>query len=242
MRGVCGVLMDNIIRVFIGHDSRAPHHTDVCRQSILRHTDAPVLIELLDMDALRRASMYRRWHYLGEDGAQVDGQDGRPFSSEFAFTRFLVPALTQWQGHAIFCDSDFMFKDDIAELWKARREDKAVQVAKQHYVSSKTRKKGGAIQENYTRKNWSSLILWNNAHHANSALTTYTVNTFPGNWLHTFSWLEDDQIGHLDLGWNWIEGTTQAVPRAVHFTLGVPDLEECRNAKYADEWLDYLEY
>jgi len=233
--------MDNIIRVFIGHDSKTPHHTEVCRQSILKHTDSPVLIETLDQDALRRAALYRRWFYMGKDDAMVDGQDGRPFSSEFAFTRFMVPALMQWTGSAIFCDSDFMFRDDIAKLWDERDERYAVQVAKQSYTSRAKTKKSGAVQQNYKRKNWSSLILWNCGHMANKALTTHMVNTFPGFFLHGLNWLRDGEIGDLRHGWNWIEGTTDCTASAVHFTLGTPDIEAYRNMKYADEWRSYLD-
>ena len=233
--------MDNIIRVFIGHDSKAPHHTEVCKQSILRHATKPVLIETLDQDALRRASLYRRWFYRDSDDALVDGADGRPFSSEFAFTRFMIPALMQWKGSAIFCDSDFMFRDDINKLWHEHDERYAVQVAQQKYISKAKTKKTGVPQQNYNRKNWSSLILWNCGHQANRELTTHVVNTFPGSYLHGFGWLRAGEIGTIRHGWNWIEGTTSSSASAVHFTLGTPDLEAYRNMKFADEWRAYLD-
>lgn len=231
--------MQDIIRVFIGHDSRTPNHTEVCRESILANTQSPVFIETLDMDALRRASLYRRWHYMNEDEVIVDGVDGRPFSSEFTFTRFLIPCLMQWKGYAIFCDSDFMFKGDIQEIWDTRDSRYAVRVAKQEYASRSSMKKNLVPQQNYPRKNWSSLILWNASHPAHHMLTSYMVNSSSGSWLHRFSWLDDLDIGGLDPRWNWIEGTTEGEPQAVHFTMGTPDIDMYRDSMHAAEWLRY---
>lgn len=233
--------MEDIIRVFIGHDSKTPDHTRICRESILDNTNAPVLIETLNMQALRRAALYRRWHYLSEEGKLVDGIDGRPFSSEFAFTRFLIPALMQWRGWAIFCDSDFMFKSDIKDLWDDRDACFAIQVAQQDYKSKASVKKGGFQQSDYPRKNWSSLMMWNLYHPAHLTLTQHVVNTFPGDWLHRLNWLDDKDVGKVDPTWNWIEGTTDGEPKAVHFTMGTPDIPGYRNAKHSSEWLRYSE-
>lgn len=233
----------DIIRVFIGHDHREPDATKVCEESIRRHTEAPVLIEHLDLQALRRSAMYRRWSYQNSDSVQVDGLDDRPFSSEFSFSRFLIPALCQWRGKAIFCDSDFMFREDISHLWDEFNPGYAVQVAKQNYASdSPVKKRLNVPQENYERKNWSSLILWNCEHPANTRLTTYSVNSQPGWWLHGFRWLDDNDIGSVLSQWNWIEGTTQGTdPLAVHFTMGTPDIPEYSDSMFAEEWLDIRE-
>ena len=44
-------------------------------------------------------------------------------STEFTFTRFLVPALANYKGWALFCDSDIVFLKDVKELFDFKYED-----------------------------------------------------------------------------------------------------------------------
>ena len=80
--------------------------------------------------------------------------DGRPFSTQFTFTRFLVPALNQYDGWALFMDSDMMIRTDIRELFDqyTKNEQYAVQCVKHNYNPSKTVKMDGQIQQQYNRR------------------------------------------------------------------------------------------
>jgi hypothetical protein len=132
-------------------------------------------IEPLDERRLRHAGLYRReWTY--EDGQYYDTRDRKPFSTEFSFTRFLVPSLCQWRGVALFCDCDFLWRTDVAELFALHDPSFAVQVVKHDHNPSETVKMEGQAQTRYLRKNWSSLMLWNCDHPSNLMLTPHKVN------------------------------------------------------------------
>ena len=66
-------------------------------------------------DMLRYIGLYDR-DFTEKDGVKYDVIDGKPFSTDFSFTRFLVPAMTQYQGWALFCDSDMLYRADLREL------------------------------------------------------------------------------------------------------------------------------
>lgn len=57
-----------------------------------------------------------------------------------------------FEGWAIFADGDMICKEDIAELWKLRDINTAVQVVKHDYVTKTHTKYLGNKNENYPRK------------------------------------------------------------------------------------------
>ena len=229
--------MNNAFPVFIGYDSREPEAYEVAKHSILKYASVPVHIQQLNEAALRSIGMYDR-KFTVTDGQKIDAIDGRPFSTEFSFTRFLVPALCQWQGSALFMDCDQLFRTDIAKLISEIDTSYAVQVCRQVYDPKVSIKMDNQVQQKYNRKNWSSFMVYNNAHPATKMLTVDAMNMEPGSWLHQFSWCRDVDIGGLDYRWNWIDGTTEGEPLNVHYTLGGPWFEHMRwsNAPYFDEW------
>jgi lipopolysaccharide biosynthesis glycosyltransferase len=224
--------------VFIGYDSREHEAYEVCRASLLRHASQPLHIVRLDQSALRSAGIYNRdWRQEGRN--RIDLGDLKPFSTDFAFTRFLVPALSMYQGWALFCDCDFLFTEDVAELFGRADPNCAVMCVKHHHEPVEQEKMGGIVQGRYFRKNWSSLVLWNCAHPANRSLTVCSINKFAGAWLHAFSWLADEDIGALPQRWNWLAGVDAEVgetPSGIHYTLGIPIMPGCENTPYADLW------
>jgi hypothetical protein len=159
-------------------------------------------------------------------------------STEFSMTRFLVPALSGYQGWSIFMDCDMLCRADIAGLAAEieRQPDKAVLVCKHDYTPRTERKFLGHLQTRYTRKNWSSLMLFNNARCR--SLTSDYVNTASGLELHRFAWIDDASIGELSLDWNWLVGEYEHNPNAriVHFTIGGPYFAAYRDCDYAAEW------
>jgi hypothetical protein len=139
-------------------------------------------------------------------------------------------------------DCDMLCRADIAELVRSveRHGDKAVLVCQHDYVPKTERKFLNQVQTKYPRKNWSSLVLFNNERCR--TLTPEYINGASGLELHRFAWVEDALIGSVPLEWNWLVGEYEynAGAKLVHFTRGGPYFEDYRNCDYADEW--FAEY
>lgn len=228
--------------VYIGFDRREPEATEVARRSLEATCSVPLRVMELHEDALRASGHYDR-PFRVEGQQRFDVRDGKPFSTDFSFTRFLVPALQGFRDWALFCDGDFLFRADLKDLVALADASKAVMVVKHDYRPPEKVKMDGQRQERYHRKNWSSLILWNCGHPANAALSCAEVNHRPGSYLHGFKWLDDELIGGLPEHWNWLEGwsSPDITPSVVHMTRGVPTMKGYENIPYADEWREYLE-
>ena len=218
------------MKVFVGYDIREDIAFQVCEYSIHKHQPVAQVIALKQAE-LRESGVYTR---------AVD-----PLSStEFTFTRFLVPYLADYKGWALFVDCDFVFTADVAELFAKADDRYAVMVVKHDYTPKEGLKMDGCKQLPYPRKNWSSAILWNCAHPANKQMTPDTMNTQTGQYLHRFQWLDDTEIGALDPEWNWLAGWYQepqdGVPKAIHYTEGGPWFKEYRRCDYHKVWKQYL--
>jgi lipopolysaccharide biosynthesis glycosyltransferase len=144
-----------------------------------------------------------------------------------------------YQGWAIFIDGDMILRDDIVKLWNMHLEGHYdVLVVKHDYKTRMTEKYMGSPNEDYPRKNWSSVILWNCSSWPNRKLTPSFVQNQPGSYLHRFSWLDDDRIGELPIEWNWLPDEFGENPAAklLHYTLGTPCFTEFADTPQADEW------
>jgi hypothetical protein len=210
-----------MLNVFIGHDPRESIAFYVLAHSILHRASIPVSVAPLMRSQLGK--LYWR-------------ERGPTESTEFSMTRFLVPALSGYRGWSLYMDCDMLCRTDIAELASLKDEEKAVLVCKHEYVPKTQRKFLDQVQTRYARKNWSSLMLFNNERCR--ALTPEYVNAAAGLDLHRFAWIEDRRIGELPLEWNWLVGEYDYNPAAkiAHFTLGGPYFDEYRNCDYAEEW------
>lgn len=209
------------IPIFIGYDPREAVAYHTCANSIIRQASQPVAIIPL---ALNLFNDYTETH--------TDG------SNQFIYSRFLVPHLTDYTGHAIFIDGDMIVRGDIVELWNLREFDKDVQVVKHNYQTRMTEKYLGAKNENYPRKNWSSVILWNCNSHPNKKLTPEFVQQATGAELHRFTWIDDKRIGELPPEWNWLpdEYGANTDAKLLHYTLGTPCFHEFATTPQSDEW------
>lgn len=226
------------LTVYIGYDPREDDAYEVCKGSLEGRAKAPILLRKLDVCSRGAKQFYKRT-FTKQSGQMIDDVDGRPFSTMFAFSRFLVPFLQNYKGWAIFCDCDFLFTADINELIPLLDDRYAVMVVKHNYISSEITKMDGQSQGAYPRKNWSSFIAYNCSHPSNKNLTPWNVNTRSGLWLHGFSWLRNYEIGELPGTWNWLSGVSEEAaetPNAIHFTLGTPNLPGYENSPYADLW------
>lgn len=215
--------------VYVGWDSREEIAYDVCRFSIERRTSVPVAVIALNQAELRARGLYHR---------PVD-----PLAStEFTYTRFLVPALAGYRGWAIYCDCDFLWLADIAALIATVDDRYAVMCVHHDHRPPEHIKMDGRQQTLYPRKNWSSLVLYNCGHPANHALTVEVANRETGSFLHRFQWLDDALIGAVPETWNWLEGwstpPTGGPPNVVHYTRGGPWFPEWVDVTYGALWIE----
>lgn len=223
-------------RTFIGWDSRAPLVHYVAAKSMQeasahkRHAEPIVLAEMLDRRLL--------WRPHSEDQGQLsDHLSGAPMSTEFAISRFLVPFLCR-DGWALFTDHDVVFLGDVGELFALAEDRYAVMVVKHEMEAASGYKMGHQRQVPYSRKNWSSVVLWNCSHPAHLRLSLAMLNQYPGDLLHRFCWLRDEEIGTLPPQWNWLVNA-QPKPdgvRLAHFTLGGPWIEGWEPAPNDEIW------
>jgi lipopolysaccharide biosynthesis glycosyltransferase len=214
------------LRIYIGYDTREDIAWKVCRFSLLRHARAPIEVFPLRQSHLRDLGLYTR----GPDKA----------ATEFSLTRFLTPYIAAHDGWTIFVDCDFLFTADIQEVLAGRDRGKAVHVVKHDYVPKNVVKMDGRAQTSYARKNWSSFMLFNNAHPRVKALTPEVVNRENASFLHRFTWVGDDAlIGELPRTWNFLEGEYPKpgeTPKAIHYTNGGPWFPNKQDVDYADLW------
>lgn len=213
-----------IVRLVVGFDQREAIAYHVFCQSVVDNSSVPITFLPLAENTLQ---VYEERH---DDG-----------SNKFIYSRFLTPFLCQFKGWAIFADGDMICLDDIKKLWDLRDSSKAVLVTKHDYQTKRKIKYLGNKNENYPRKNWSSLILWNCEHPANQLLTPEFIQDKPGSYLHRFSWLRDDEIGSIPLEWNWlaIEYPENQFAKIIHYTLGTPCFTEFKNSDSAEIWYNY---
>ena len=230
--------MSEVARVYVGFDRREEVAWDACKYSLLKHASVPVDIIRLDDAVLRHIGVYYR-QWLENNGQKYDMSDGQPFSTEFAFTRFLVPALSLYEGWALFMDCDMIWRADIKELWDLRDDQYAVMCVKHDHVPRESEKMDNLIQTRYSKKNWSSVMLFNCSHPKNMLLTPDRVNKDNGGLLHQFSWLLPHEIGELPTEWNWLEGSSpkEIEPKICHYTRGGPWFDEWQDVEYGEEWL-----
>lgn len=216
----------SVIKVFIGFDKVESIAWHTFAHSIFRQSSNPVALIPLYLENLK--------------GIYTRPRDQKQ-SNEFSFTRFLVPYLSNYEGYALFFDCDMLLREDITKIFEAvdKEPGKAVYVVKHDYVPNDQIKYLGTKQYAYPRKNWSSVILWNCAHPANRSVTPEFVNTASPMELHRFLWLKDDEIGELDVKWNWLVGEYENPPRDVknvHWTVGGPYFIEYQNVDFSEEW------
>lgn len=211
-----------MINVQIGFDGREAVAFNVLAYSIHRRASAPVAIAPVMLSQLRGVFQRER-HPLQ--------------STDFSFSRFLAPSLSGYSGWTLFMDCDMLMLDDITNLWALRDDRYAVMVVKHRHVPKEERKFLNEPQTRYEKKNWSSVMLFNNARC--TALTSDYVNSASGLELHQFKWLDnEDLIGALPARWNHLVGYDAPDPDAalVHYTLGGPYFDAYRDCEYAPHW------
>lgn len=215
-------MRNDVAQIFVGFDSKEVVAYHVLCQSIIERSSIPVVFSPIVLDNLQG----------------IFTRERNPLqSTEFSFSRFLVPYLSDYQGWSIFMDCDMLARADIAELWSLRDDRFAAMCVKHDYIPKVETKFLGQTQTKYEKKNWSSMILFNNERCG--ALTRDYVNTATGLQLHQFKWLDSDaQIGEVPVTWNYLvnEYDYREDAKLVHFTDGGPYFDDYKDDDYAEEW------
>jgi len=221
------------MKIFVGWDQREDIAYQVAKFSIEQRTKHQIEIFPIKQEEMRAAKFYTR---------EVDKMS----TTEFTFTRFLVPYLSGYKGWSLFIDCDFLIQIDIKELFDLADDKYAIMCAKHDHTPKETMKMDDQVQRLYPRKNWSSCVLYNCAHPANRALNIEMINKETGLFLHRFHWLTDDLIGEFSHEYNWLEGwykePEDGTPKIIHYTRGGPwfykdNYPQWHDVDYADEWL-----
>ncbi len=208
--------MRESVPIYIGFDHREAVAWHVCVESILDNCSDP-----------------DRLAFSAVTGERRDG------SNAFIYARFLVPWRMSYRGSAIFMDGDMVVRSDILELWESRAlGNVGAQVVKHDYKTKHPVKYLGNANEDYPRKNWSSVILWNCGYSPNRMLTPEFVAKADGSFLHRFSWLKNEEVGDLPQAWNRLvmEQDVSDDDRLLHYTIGIPGFAEYADCDRAEDW------
>jgi hypothetical protein len=215
------------VHLFCGFDPREALGFHVFPSSVLEHATVPVSL-----------------HVLGARGMPVG-------SNDFTYSRFLVPWLMGFSGHAIFADAcDMLMQGDVQELDALYDDSLAVQVV-QHppYRTRHPIKYDGTEMEcpnrDYARKNWASLMLMNCSHPYWRPLTPQTLASVAGLSLLQLGGLKRElherggpEVGALPDAWNRLvdEGQPVEGAKVLHWTAGRPGFSSYCHAPGAELW------
>lgn len=221
--------MSQPFRIFIGYDRDEPVALYALMHSLHERSSIPLQIAPLNRATL--TEVYKR-------------PRGQYDSTDFSVSRFLVPFLCDYKGWALYLDCDMLARRDVAELaamCNIANWYKSVLVCKHDYVPRDEIKFLGHLQTKYAKKNWSSLMLFNNERC--KKLTPEYVESCPGLALHRFEWTTEEQVGSVPLEWNWLVGeyAYREDAKLVHFTRGGPYFAPFAECEYADEWRECFE-
>ena len=217
-------MAQKVLNIYIGFDEAETTAYHTLSHSIIEHASGPIRISPIC------SKHFRDFFNRSRDEKQ---------SNDFSFTRFLVPYLNEYEGYAIFMDCDMMLRTDIFDVFKELDEAAAISVVKHDYTPSDTVKYLNNKQYAYPRKNWSSFVVWNCSNAKHRRLTPEFIEKATGLELHRFTWLDDNEIGELNVRWNWLVGDYINPPHNVnnvHWTIGGPYFKEYADVDFSLEW------
>lgn len=210
-------------KIFIGFDTKSEIAYHVLKYSLEKHSSISLEIHPLVLKQLEKEIGFRC--------------PGDPLATtEFAYSRFLVPYLCGYQGKAIFMDNDMICFSDIKELFDLDMSNYWIRVVKHNYHSNVETKLHGVKQTNYPRKNWSSLMVLNCE--KLRCWTKEAVETKGGKWLHRFEPIPDEFIGEIPNTWNVLERYDETT-KLIHYTEGGPWYDNHKDHPYGDIWFRY---
>ena len=191
------------MRFFIGYDQSRKYVHDYCTKNL------SIEFEKIGSSVLSENIWYRK-------RKPTD-------STEFSVCRFLVPYLSKFEGWSVFMDDDFVWKVSPTELEQYCDNSYSVLVCKHNYVPKKNVKWNNINQLKYEKKNWYSLMLFNNSHPDCRKLNVKSINEGVALDLHQFKWSKN--VGSLPMEYNFLVGEYQNIEnaKALHYTNGLPE-------------------
>ena len=213
-------------KIFIGYDPREKIAFHVLSQSIIEHSSIPVSISPINLTNLKK--FYKRKKRIKD-------------STEFSISRFLTPYLSNYKDYSLFVDCDFIIREDVAKLLKIVKSNpkKVLWCVKHNYIPKSKLKFLNEKQLIYSKKNWSSFVVYNNQ--KCKILTPKFIEKANGLYLHQFKWKKDELIGNLPKEWNILVGE-QKIPKnfkSLHFTVGGPYFKKYRKSLGSNFWFKY---
>jgi len=206
-----------MIHVFAGYDAREAIGWHVFVSSLIRRASKGFALHCVDSCGMPQGS------------------------NEFTMSRFLVPYLMGFKGHAIFLDgADMLMMADIAELDALFDPAYAAQVVKHNYSTRNKIKYRFTELEcpnlDYPRKNWASVMLINCEHPCWAHMTPDWISN--ANRLELLQFKGSGNIGELPAAWNVLADEGQSVDNAkiLHWTAGIPAFKHYANAPGAEHW------
>ncbi len=149
-----------MINIYIGYDEHHSITYDACKFSIIKG-NSKYDINVIPIN----------YNTINSYDRIMDKYE----STQFSFARFWVPYESNYKGISIFCDSDFIFMDSIDNLIDLYDDRYAIMCCQHNYTPNSDIKMNGKIQSSYPRKNWSSLMIFNNEHPKNKTLNPLTL-------------------------------------------------------------------
>jgi len=208
-------MWDKPLNIFIGYDSTHNNMSDVCAASIIQQLDVDRYPDILDHIQIHKIDL----GFIPEYNREYKNQ-----STEFTYSRFLVPYLSNYEGISIFVDDDFIFTESPLDLFYFVHHDSPVACVQHKHKASRKEKMNGVKNTSYPKKLWSSMMVFNNAHPDCKKLTPEVINTESGKYLHQFKWAS--KINKIPDHFVWTEGYDDPAliskRRALHFTHGGP--------------------
>ena len=212
------------LSVFIGYDSRERDAYYVAKASVEKYSDVRVFP--IVQDEVRDMGIYRR------------PPDSKA-TTEFTLTRFLTPFLSGYSGMSVFMDCDVLVQRDIREILLEVDWRNDVSCVQHDYTPHSDIKMDGKSNAAYPKKNWSSVMVFNNRRC--QILTPEIVNHFTPAYLHRMEWARS--IGSLCSTWNYLVGYYKNIehPSLIHYTDGGPWFPEYKNCEFSDAWIKQYE-
>ncbi len=247
------------LTVFVGYDVREHPAWLVCRETLIHPAASPeyqengldINVVPLSHKELRRQGLFDREWTIDKNGQPWDNVDGRPFSTDFSHSRFLVPHIAKQmgiKGPVVFVDCDFMFLEPITQMLDGLDRSKVISVVK-HDTSTLVEgtKMDGVKQTTYSRKLWSSLMVFNMSHPDIDRFSKDVANIAAGSELHGLLGLPDSEIGEISSQWNYIPTMTELASsyinaNAVHWSMGGPWMKGYEKAMFAPLWRDRFKH
>ena len=209
--------------IYIGYDSRHSELPQISKKSILdsieKDTGSGHCIEQIKFEPeIKFLDVSKIPEYTREYANQ---------STEFTYSRFLIPYLENYEGFSMFIDDDFIFQRSLLPMFYYLNPDDAVACIQYPQYKHDDTKFKGEVNIDYPKKLWSSLMIFNNGHEDCKKLTPEAINTWTGKQLHQFEWT--DKISKIPERYIFTEGYDDPETKwdfnGIHYTRGGPWVE-----------------